>query len=145
MKPLLALLAAVMLASCGEAPAPQPNSPALQAVAAVASAAWIPPAQLSAGPIPREFRHVWAIAPTDCTAEPGLTRIAIAPGAVRFYEGRSAVQTVDAPQAGAAVLQVEHASKGHTSLETHMLSLDETKMRLTYQRRGKTFAYGRCD
>lgn len=40
----------------------------------------LPTSQTTPGPIPLGFRHVWAISAKDCTADPALTRIAIAPG-----------------------------------------------------------------
>ncbi|RYG32304.1 MAG: hypothetical protein EON93_11480 [Burkholderiales bacterium] len=106
----------------------------------------LPPSQTTAGPIPLEFRHVWAIDTKDCTADPSLTRIAIAPAAIRFYEGRSEVTAVDAPHAGAALLHVTHASEGQTTSEKHVLALDEAKTTLTYKRGDNpALTYKRCD
>lgn len=105
----------------------------------------LPPSQTTPGPIPLEFRHVWAIEPGDCTAAPGMTRMAIAPGAIKFYEGRSEVVSANAAQDGALTLRVSHASEGQTVTETHTLALDEAKTTLTYQRDGNSFTYRRCD
>lgn len=105
----------------------------------------LPPSQTTPGPIPLDFRHVWAIEAADCRAAPGLTRIAIAPGAIKFYEGRSEVVSADAPHDGALVLQIAHTAEGQTSNETHTLALDDAKTTLTYQRGGNIFTYRRCD
>lgn len=105
----------------------------------------LPPSQTTPGPIPLGFRHVWAIAQKDCAADPGLTRIAIAPGAIRFYEGRSVVTRSDVSEDGVLTLEVEHAAEGTTSSETHVLRLQEGDRTLSYQRRGETFTYTRCD
>ncbi len=89
---------------------------------------------------------MWAIDAKDCTADPSLTRIAIAPGAVKFYEGRSEVTSVDAPHPGAAVLHVMHSAEGQSSTETHTLALDDAKTTLTYKRgENAPFTYKRCD
>lgn len=145
---------ALALAACGEPAAPPPaptveTSPALPESSPSYSATpapgeELPPSQTTPGPIPLEFRHVWAIEAADCTAAPGLTRIAIAPGAIKFYEGRSEVVSANAPHDGALVLQIAHTAEGQTSNETHTLALDEAGTTLTYQRGGDTFTYTRC-
>ena len=148
---------AIALAACSEpentppAPAtetsPPPviseNAPSYSATPAPGEE--LPPSQTTPGPIPLDFRHVWAIEAADCRAAPGLTRIAIAPGAIKFYEGRSEVVSADAPHEGALVLQIAHTAEGQTSNETHTLALDEARTTLTYQRDGNTFTYKRCD
>lgn len=105
----------------------------------------LPPSETTAGPIPLEFRHVWAIEAKDCAEEPALTRIAIAPGAIRFYEGRSVVVSAEAPHENALNLQVDHMAEGQTSREAQVLALDASGTTLTYNRRGSTFTYKRCD
>jgi len=105
----------------------------------------LPTSQTTPGPIPLEFRHVWAIERKDCTADPALTRIAVAPGAVRFYEGRSVVAGADMSTTGLLTLDVEHVSEGQTINETHKLKLGADARTLTYERRGATFVYARCD
>ncbi len=125
------------------APDPNPSSPSYSATPAPGEE--LPPSQTTKGIVPLEFRHVWAIEPADCTKVPALTRIAIAPSAVRWYEGRSVVASVDAPHAGAMTMEVDHLSEGQTSRETHVLALDEGKRTLTYDRNGATFTYKRCD
>lgn len=154
-----AILPALFLAlsACGPgenttpiASAPAPDAtPAEQAPSYAATpkpGEELPPSQTTAGPVPLDFRHVWAIDAKDCTADPSLTRIAIAPGAIKFYEGRSEVTSVDAPHEGAAVLHVTHVSEGQTSTETHTLALDEAKTTLTYQRGDNPLmTYKRCD
>ncbi len=97
------------------------------------------------GAIPLEFQHVWAIEAGDCTNEPALTRIAISPSAVKFYEGRSEVVSAEAPHEGALTLEMAHTSEGTTAPETHVLALDEAGRTLTYKRRGAEFIYTRCD
>jgi hypothetical protein len=105
----------------------------------------LPSSQTTPGPIPLAFRHVWAIERMDCTSEPALTRIAIAPGAIRFYEGRSVVTGAESPHENTLILQVDHASEGETSHEVHTLALNDAQDQLAYQRRGRTFTYIRCD
>jgi hypothetical protein len=105
----------------------------------------LPTSQTTPGPIPLEFRDVWAIEAADCAGEPALTRIAIAPGAVKFYEGRSEVVSTSAPHQGALTMEVAHSSEGTTAPETHALALDDTGKVLTYKRRGAEYTYTRCD
>jgi hypothetical protein len=161
MKPVSVCLVAFALAACGERPTETASiGPAPQAPAAPPSPAGgpppaysatpspgeeLPPSQTTPGPIPLEFRHVWAIDAADCTNEPALTRIAIAPGAVKFYEGRSEVVSASVPHAGALTMEVAHSSEGTTAQETHSLTLDDSGRKLTYQRRGGEYAYTRCD
>ncbi len=132
-----ALLCAAQLAACGEPQVPPVIPPVPMPEPKVAAAP-------TPGPIPLDFRHVWAIEAKDCTAAPGLTRIAIAPGAIRFYEGRSVVTDADVAQDGSLKLNVQHAAEGQTSEETHTLKLDATGHTLTYRRRDATFTYTRC-
>ena len=151
---VVAPIVAFALSACG------PSKPALRAETATAPTAEppasyvatpapgeeLPSSQTTEGPIPLEFRHVWALDAKDCTAQPSLTRIAIAPGAIKSYEGRSEVTSVDAPHAGAAVLNVSHSSEGQTSTEMHTLALDEAKTTLTYMRGDNPpLIYKRCD
>jgi hypothetical protein len=162
MKAASICLFVLALAGCGERPDKTANvEPAAQRSAATppspaartppgysaipAPGEELPPLQTTPGPIPLDFRHVWAIEPADCTREPALTRIAIAPGAVKFYEGRSDVVSVNAPHEGALTMEVAHSSEGTTAQETHTLALDDTGKTLTYQRRGTEFTYIRCD
>lgn len=125
------------------APNPDPSSPSYSATPAPGKE--LPTSQTTPGPIPLEFRHVWAIETADCTKEPGLTRIAIAPGAIRWYEGRSVVTSAEAPHAGALTMKVDHMAEGQTFHETHVLALDDAKTTLTYDRNGVKFTYKRCD
>lgn len=151
---VVAPVLALTLSACGEdrstsdtpsATAPAAGPPASYA-ATPAPGEELPPSQTTAGPVPLEFRHVWAIDAKDCSADPSLTRIAIAPGAIKFYEGRSEVTSADAPHVGAAVLHVMHASEGQTSTETHTLALDEARTTLTYKRGDNPpLTYTRCD
>jgi hypothetical protein len=146
---------AIVLAACSEpdrtptAPIAETSSPSPDSSpsysATPAPGEELPPSQTTPGPIPLDFRHVWAIEAADCRAAPGLTRIAIAPGAIKFYEGRSEVVSADAPHDGALVLQIAHTAEGQTSNETHTLALDDAKTTLTYQRDGNIFTYRRCD
>jgi hypothetical protein len=146
------LLFAIALAACGDRPdetaavEPSPAAGTPPAYSATpAPGEELPPSQTTHGPIPLEFRHVWAIEAADCTKEPALTRIAIAPGAVKFYEGRSEVASADVPHEGALTMEVAHSSEGTTAKETHSLALDDTGKTLTYQRRGAEYVYTRCD
>ena len=150
------LLSVLALAACGgeKAPGSIPPEAALPPEAAAPSATYsatpppgveLPPSQTTPGPIPLEFRHVWAIEPADCKAVPGLTRMAIAPGAVKFYEGRSEVVSANVPHEGALVMEVKHSAEGQSETETHTLMLDKDTGKLSYQRRGETFTYVRCD
>lgn len=124
-------------------PPPAPSGPYY---ATPAPGEELPTSQTTPGPIPLPFRHVWAIDPADCTASPGLTRIAIAPGAIRFYEGRSVVANAEVQKDDTIILDVDHMSEGVTERERHTLSIrDAGKSRLMYQRGGDTFTYIRCD
>lgn len=156
------LVCAAVVTACGEPPtpvvptvpmpapdpAPIPTPPATPSGGFAATPAGdeeLPPSQTTPGPIPLEFRHVWAIDAKDCTASPGLTRIAIAPGAIRFYEGRAVVVSADVPHERSAALEVSHSAEGETSQETHALAVSEDGRTLTYGRRGSSFTYTRCD
>lgn len=163
----LLMLSALALAACGdptppvgapevaEGPAPAtpaavqtpPPAPSGPYYATPAPGEELPTSQTTPGPIPLHFRHVWAIEPADCTREPGLTRIAIAPGAIRFYEGRAVVASaeVSGEDDNAMILDVDHAAEGETTRERHNLQLDPGRTRLTYQRRDASFLYIRCD
>ena len=129
-------------------PAPIPTPPPAPTgdyFATPADGEELPTSQTTPGPIPLQFRHVWAIDAKDCTASPGLTRIAIAPGAIRFYEGRSVVVSAETPHERTATLEVTHSAEGQTSQETHALALSEDGRTLTYGRSGASFTYKRCD
>ena len=124
MKLAPALLFAIALTACGEPDETAAVEPAPQAPAAAPPASYsatpppgveLPTSQTTPGPIPLEFRHVWAIEAADCTKEPALTRIAIAPGAVKFYEGRSEVVSATVPHEGALTMEVAHSSEGNDS------------------------------
>lgn len=166
MRPLL-MLSALALAACGDPTPPvippqtaeaptstevaatqiPPPAPSGPYFATPAPGEELPTSQTTPGPIQLHFRHVWAIEPADCTRAPGLTRIAIAPGAIRFYEGRAVVVSaeVSGEEDNAMVLDVDHVAEGETSRERHNLQLDPGRTRLTYQRRDSTFTYIRCD
>jgi len=138
------------LAACGEkelmTEAPTQAAPPSPTYSATAPpGVELPPSQTTPGPIPLEFRHVWAIEKAYCTKAPSLTRIAIAPGAVKFYEGRSAVTSANVPHEGELVMEVEHAAEGQTEHEVHTLKLEADGTQLSYERRGQTFTYIRCD
>lgn len=156
---VIAPILAFTLSACGPntppAETPTAETPAVETPAAAPPASYaatpapgeeLPPSQTTEGPIPLEFRHVWAIDAKDCRADPSMTRIAIAPGAVKFYEGRSEVTSVDAPHPGAAVFHVTHMSEGQTSTEIHTLALDDAKTTLSYKRgNNEPLTYTRCD
>ena len=144
------LLPLALFACSEKAVAPDPvtadvtGTPAINEAAIPPPGAESPPALTTPGPIPLRFRAVWAIDPADCTREPGLTRIAIAPGAVRFYEGRSEVVSAQEFPDGDFGMEVDHMSEGDTTRETQRLKLDAGAGTLAYQRRGETFHYTRC-
>ncbi|MEQ1782919.1 MAG: hypothetical protein ABMA14_16265 [Hyphomonadaceae bacterium] len=123
---------------------PGPSTPE-GSPAAPSAAETLPSSQTTPGPIPTAFRHVWAIEKKDCTAEPALTRIAIAPGAVRFYEGRAVVVSANTSLEGTVAMEVDHTSEGATTREAHTLALNPAKTALTYDRNGEAFNYVRCD
>ena len=75
----------------------------------------------------------------------GAPTLAIAPGAVKFYEGRSEVVSATVPHEGALTMEVAHSSEGTTARETHALVLDDSGTKLAYHRRGAEFTYTRCD
>jgi hypothetical protein len=123
---------------------PAPAGPAVTEPAP-APGETLPPSQTTPGPIPLDFRHVWAVDKRDCKAEPALTRIAIAPGAIRFYEGRAVVVTANTNLEGTVALEVDHTSEGTTNREAHTLALNPAKTTLTYDRNGEAITYVRCD
>ena len=124
-----------------------PSGPAVTESSETAPAAseTPPPSQTTPGPIPVDFRHVWAIEKRDCKAEPALTRIAIAPGTIRFYEGRAVVVSANTSLEGTVALEVDHFSEGATNREAHTLALNPAKTTLTYDRNGEALTYVRCD
>ena len=101
--------------------------------------------QTTPGPIPLAYRHLWAIDPADCARQPGLTRIAIAPGAIRFYEGRAVVKSAQIEGPNKLLLDVAHTSEGGTRPERHSLALRNAGSRLLYQRGRDSINYIRCD
>ena len=101
--------------------------------------------QTTPGPIPLGYRHLWAIDPADCARQPGLTRIAIAPGAIRFYEGRAVVKSAQIEGPDKLLLDVAHTSEGETRPERHSLGLRNAGSRLLYQRGRDSINYIRCD
>jgi hypothetical protein len=130
--------------------APTPGAPAPVADAASSPsyaiddpAGELPPSMTTPGPVPLAYRHVWAIESADCTRDVALTRIAIAPGAVRFYEGRSVVRSAEETP-DELRLEVEHTAEGETSTQSHTLSLDAEGSKLTYRRNGEVFLYHLC-
>lgn len=123
-------------------PAPEPSGPYFETPAPGEE---LPTSKTTPGPIPVVFRHVWAIEKKDCTALPGPSRIAVAPGAIRFYEGRSVVVSSDPWLEGTLALKVDHTAEGQTTREAHTLSLSPDKKTLTYDRNGTATTYKRCD
>lgn len=162
-RPFVALAPLALLAACGEPrieptpeqtepqiPSSTPGSPSPPAPAG-SPASYVaddpegdlPASMPTPGPVPLAYRHFWAIDSADCTREPALTRIAIAPGAITFYEGRAAVLSATENASG-LTLAVEHTAEGETSTQTHALSLDEAGSSLTYARNGQVFLYQLC-
>lgn len=129
--------------STPDSPSPPAPAGAPANYAADAPGGDLSPSMTAPGPVPMAYRHAWAIDSTDCTREPGLTRIAIAPGAIKFYEGSSAILSAT-ENANGLTLAVEHTTEGETSTQTHMLSLDANGSALTYARNGQVFLYQLC-
>ncbi len=126
---------------------PAPPAPALgadQSYSADNPRGEQPTSLTTPGPVPLAYRHVWAIDAADCTSQPGLTRVAISPAAIKFYEGQSAVLSATENASG-LTLSVEHTAEGETSTQTHVLALDATGETLTYTRNGEVFLYQLCD
>lgn len=126
---------------------PAPPAPALgsdQSYSVDDPTGELPTSMTTPGPVPLAYRHVWAIDAADCSGQPGLTRIAIAPGAVKFYEGRSAILSATENASG-LTLNVEHTAEGETSTQTHVLALDAGGETLTYTRNGEVFLYQLCE
>ena len=149
MNRILVCLVPLAIAACSKTevastPATPAEAPPASYSATPPPGVELPPSQTTPGPVPLEFRHVWAIDPNDCTKAPGLTRIAIAPGAVKLYEGRAAILSASVPHEGALVMEVEHSAEGQMERETHTLAINE-EGKLVYQRRGDSFTYTRCD
>lgn len=145
-------LAALAFSGCNPEPASEPE---VAETPSPAPAPWdyatpqgddeeLTPAQTTPGPIPLPYRAVWAIEQIDCTSDPGLTRISIAPGTIRFYEGRSVVQSATVRPDGSLELEVEHMSEGTTESQRHVLRLSGDAESLSYSRGDSTFAYRRC-
>lgn len=130
-------------------PSPPPSGPAAPPAgpfaATPAPGEELPTSQTTPGPIPLAYRHLWAIDPADCAKEPGLTRIAIAPGAIRFHEGRAVVKSAQIEGPDKLLLDVAHTSEGETRPERHSLALSNAGSRLLYQRGRDSINYIRCD
>lgn len=123
-------------------PAPAPGGEFFEAPKANEE---LPTSMTTPGPIPTAFRHVWASDKKACTADPSPTRIAVAPGAIRFYEGRSVVVTANTSLEGSVALEVDHEAEGQRTREAHVLTLSPDKKQLTYDRNGQAFTLIRCD
>lgn len=153
--------ALVALAACNPDSAPTPPHDAATAPAPPpASAPWDYATPQGTGPsadqaaaenaehppglIPVPFRAVWAIEEVDCTNEPGLTRIAIAPDSISFYEGRSQVLSASSGADGRLNLEVEHVAEGMTEGQRQTLHLAGDAQSLVYTRGDHTFSYRRC-
>lgn len=105
----------------------------------------LPTSQTTPGVVPLPYRFVWAIDRKDCTASESLTRIAIAPGAVRSHEGRAVITSADESRAGILVLHTQRLAGGQIVAETHTLALDASGKKLSYQISDTTRSYIRCD
>lgn len=105
----------------------------------------LPTSQTTPGVVPLPYRFVWAIDKKDCIADGSLTRIAIAPGAVRSHDGRAVITSADESRAGILVLQTERLAEGEIIRETHTLALDASEKKLAYQIGDTDRSYIRCD
>jgi hypothetical protein len=144
------VLLSLVVSACGE---PQTETTDVATPAATPAAAGsaptvadieTPPAA-APGPIPADYRGVWAVDRADCAAEPGLTRIAVAASAIRFYEGSAVVLAGRPSPEGGVELDVDHLAEGQTTRAVHVLQLIGGKDFLTYRRNGEAFPYKRCD
>ena len=146
-----ALTSAVLLLSlsaCGELPAAEevhPPPAAKAAEEATTPGQELPTSQTTPDPIPLAYRHLWAVDPADCSTQPGLTRIAIAPGAIRFHGGEAVVKKAQAEGPDKLLLDVDHTSEGEMRPERHSLALSNAGSRLLYQRSWDSLNYIRCD
>lgn len=123
----------------------QPTPAGKAADEATAPGKELPTSQTTPGPIPLAYRHLWAVDPADCARQPGLTRITIAPGAIRFHEGQAVVKKAQVEGPDKLLLDVDHTSEGEMRPERHSLALSNAGSRLLYQRDGDSLNYIRCD
>ena len=129
--------AAILLALTAGGEPPSPSNPqpaaAAQAPSEPAAPTWpgappsgpfaatpasgeeLPTSKTTPAPIPLAYRHLWAIDPVDCAKQTGLTRIDIAPGTIRFYEGRSVVKSAQAEGPNKLLLDITHIGRGDAS------------------------------
>lgn len=146
-----ALTSAVLLFSlsaCGQLPPAeevQPGPAAKAADEATAPGEELPTSQTTPDPIPLAYRHLWAVDPADCSRQPGLTRIAIEHGAIRFHGGEAVVKKAQAEGPDKLLLDVDHTSEGEMRPERHSLALNHAGSRLLYQRGRDSLNYIRCD
>jgi len=105
----------------------------------------LPTSQTTPGVVPLPYRFVWAIDRKDCTAAESVTRIAIAPGAVRSHDGRAVITSADESRPDSLVLHTERLAAGQIISETHTLALDPGGQKLAYQIGDMTRSYIRCD
>jgi hypothetical protein len=146
-----ALTSAVLLFSlsaCGQLPPAeevQPGPAVKAADEATAPGEELPTSQTTPDPIPLAYRHLWAVDPADCSRQPGLTRIAIEHGAIRFHGGEAVVKKAQAEGPDKLLLDVDHTSEGEMRPERHSLALNHAGSRLLYQRGRDSLNYIRCD
>jgi len=136
---------AFAVAACGNPAPPADPQPTSTAQAPGEASTPAAPAAPPAGPIPLAYRHVWAIDPADCTKQPGLTRISIAPDAISFYEGRAVVKKAQVEGPNKLLLDVDHTAEGEIRPERHAFALSNAGSRLLYQRGRDSLNYVRCD
>lgn len=120
---------------------PEPDEiGAPEAPAGVGAAA---PADTVRGPIPPAYRGAWAIETKDCRGQPGMTRIAVMPAEIGYYEGRSEVKT--ATRVGSRLtIDVVHHAEGMTEKSRQTIDLSADGQRLSFSRGGTSFAYRKC-
>lgn len=101
------------------------------------------PSNAAPGPIPAAYRGTWAIEPGDCSAQPGLTRIVVAPAEIGYYEGRSEVKAA-ARNGSRLVIDIVHHAEGTTERSEQSIDLSADGRRLSFNRGGTSFGYRKC-
>ena len=92
-------------------------------------------------PIPKPFRHVWAVELADCGNARGATRINIDPSTISFPEGRFDVLSINEAYEGQLLLTVRFAGGPP---QKHVLRLSNEWETLSYTGPGLVGTYHRC-
>jgi hypothetical protein len=159
MKSFCLIVVAAMLASCGRPPVVVEGAEQADALPMIdrpaPSPAGEPPANgvtlgqslpAPAVPIPAGLHGHWALAPTDCTAEPSDSKglLVIGPGGLRFPESRAVpapgVQTSPESISG----DFAFAGEGKAWTRYQSLQIKKNKLIRTQSNPSATFTYARC-